>query len=100
MHLSLERVLPDGDVLALHRDLGFVALLTCNGGEAQMSAAQCFPPSEMATLLPLPVSYPAYCPNEQLFASFSGGTTEGVIEKARNQLRRLRPRGAIPYHRC
>jgi hypothetical protein len=67
LHLSLEQVLPDGVVFALHRDLGFAAILTCDGGKAQMRAAQFFPPSEMATLLPLLVSHPAYCPNEYLF---------------------------------
>jgi len=79
LHLSLEQVLPDGVVFALHRDLGFAAIMTCYGGHPQMSAAQFFPPIEMATLLPLLLSHPAYCPNEYLLASFSGGTTERAL---------------------
>ncbi len=58
-----------------------------------MKAAQSFPPSEMATLMPLLVSYPDYYPNEFLLASFSGGTTEADIEKARNRLLRAKERG-------
>jgi hypothetical protein len=93
LHLHLEQVLPDGVVLSLHLDLGFVALLTCAEQQPQMKAAQFFPPSEMATLLPLLLSYPAYCPNEYLLASFSGGTTETDIERARNRLLRAKERG-------
>jgi hypothetical protein len=93
LHLSLEQVLPDGVVFALHRDLGFAAIMTCDGGKAQMKAAQFFPPSEMATLLPLLVSHPAYCPNEYLFASFSGGTTEQDIDRARERLFRAKEQG-------
>jgi thiamine pyrophosphate-dependent acetolactate synthase large subunit-like protein len=43
LHLSLEQVLPDRVVFALHRDLGFAAIMTCDGGKAQMKAAQFFP---------------------------------------------------------
>jgi hypothetical protein len=93
IHLPLEQVLPDGLVLGLHRDLGIAVLLTCNEQNPRMRAVPFFPPSEMATLMPLLVSYPDYCPNEQLLASFSGGTTEGAIEKARIQLLRAKERG-------
>ncbi len=93
MHLSLEQVLPEGVVFTVHRDLGFAAILTYNGQSPQMRAAQFFPPTEMATLLPLLVSHPAYCPNELLLASFSGGTTETDIERARNWLLRAKARG-------
>jgi hypothetical protein len=92
LHLHLEQVLPDGVVLAMHRDLGFVAILTCAEQQPQMKAAQFFPPSEMATLFPLLVSHPAYCPNEYLLASFSGGTTEKDIERARHRLLRAKER--------
>jgi hypothetical protein len=93
LHLHLEHVLPDRDVLAIHRDRGFVAILTCSDQEPQMIAAQFFPPTEMAALMPLVVSHPAYCPNEYLLASFSGGTAEQDIEKARNRLLRAKERG-------
>jgi len=93
LHLSLEQVLPNGAVLAMHLDLGFAVLLTCNEQTPHMKAAQSFPPSEMATLMPLLVSYPDYYPNEFLLASFSGGTTEADIEKARNRLLRAKERG-------
>jgi len=87
MHLSLVQVLPDGVVFALHRALGFAAILTCDAHSPQMRAAQFFTPVEVTTLLPLLLSHPEYCPNEYLFASFSGGTTEQDIERARHQLR-------------
>ena len=93
MHLSLEQVLPEGVVFAVHRKLGFAAILTSTGQSPQMIAAQFFPPTEMATLLPLLFSHPAYCPNEYLLASFSGGTTEGDIEEARIRLLRAKERG-------
>jgi hypothetical protein len=93
LHLHLEQVLPDGVVFAVHRDLGFAAILTCAEQQPQMKAAQFFPPSEMATLLPLLLSYPAYCPNEYLLASFSGGTTETDIQRARTRLLRAKERG-------
>ena len=93
VHLSLEQVLPDGVVFAVHRELGFAAILTCDGGNANMTAAHFFPPTEMATLLPLLLPHPAYCPNEYLLASFSGGTTETDIERARNRLLKAKERG-------
>lgn len=93
IHMSLQQVLPHGVVLAMHRDLGIVVLLTCNEQNPQMSAAQFFPPAEMAMLLPLLMSYPDYCPNEHLLASFSGGRTEEDIEKARIRLLRAKERG-------
>jgi hypothetical protein len=83
IHLPLAQVLPDGVVLALHRKLGFVALLTCHEQHPQVKAAQFFPPSEMLVLLPVMLSYPHFCHYETLFAGFSGGTTEADVEKAR-----------------
>ncbi len=47
----------------------------------------------MATLMPLVLSHPNYCPNEYLLASFSGGATEWDIEQARNWLLRAKERG-------
>jgi hypothetical protein len=58
-----------------------------------MRAAQFFTPVEVTTLLPLLLSHPEYCPNEYLFASFSGGTTETDIEWARHRLLRAKERG-------
>lgn len=93
LHLHLEGILSDGVLLAIHLDLGFVALLTCDGEHPQMRAAQFFAPLEMATLVPLVVSHPDYCPNEYLLASFSGGSTETDIEQARNRLLGSKERG-------
>jgi hypothetical protein len=93
IHLSLEHILPDGVVLAIHLDLGFVALLTCDEQHPQMRAAQFFAPLEMATLVPLVLSHPDYCPNEYLLASFSGGSTEKDIERARIRLLGAKERG-------
>jgi hypothetical protein len=63
-----------------------------------MKAAQFFAPFEMATLMPLLVSHPDYCPNEYLFASFTGGTTERDIEKAREQLFDAKERGEWDFY--
>jgi len=93
LHLSLVQVLPTGDIFALHLPLGFAAILSYNGQSPQMRAAQFFSSVEMTTLLPLLVSHPDYCPNEYLLASFSGGTTEKDIEKARIRLLRAKERG-------
>lgn len=93
IHLSLAQVLPDGVVLAIHRKLGFVALLTCDEQHPQMKAAQFFPPSEMLVLLPVMLSSPHFCHYETLFASFSGGTTEAEVEQAHRLLSRAKERG-------
>jgi hypothetical protein len=93
VNLPLEQVLPEGVVFAVHRELGFVAILTYNGQSPQMTAAQFFTLVEMATLLPLLVSHPDYCPNEYLLASFLGGTTEQNIERSRNRLLSAKERG-------
>lgn len=93
IHLSLERVLPDGVVLAIHRDLGFVALLTCDEQQPQMKAAQQCSSYEMMLLVPILLSYPNFCHYEALFASFSGGTTEAEVEQARRLLWRAKERG-------
>ena len=92
-HLSLAQVLPDGVVLAIHRTLGFVALLSCDEQHPQMQAAQFFSPSEMLLLLPVMLSYPHFCHYETLFASFSGGTTEAEVEQAHRLLSRAKERG-------
>ena len=99
-HLSLAHVLPDGVVCAIDRDLGFVAILTCDEQQPQLKAAQCFPLSEMATLIPLVVSHPEYCPNEYLLASFSGSTTEKDIDQAHKRLVRAKERGGCRSHNC
>lgn len=93
MHVSLEQVLPTGEVLAVHRELGIAAILSSDGERPRMLAAQLFPPMEMAMLLPLVFSHPDYAPNELLLASFSGGTTEKDIEQARKRLLRAQERG-------
>jgi hypothetical protein len=93
VHFSLEQVLPKGEALPVHRELGLAAILTYDGERPQMIAAQFFPPMEMAMLLPLVFSHPEYTPHELLLASFSGGTTEKEIEQARNRLLRARERG-------
>ena len=92
-HLSLEHILPPGTLLAIHRPLGFAALLVCDESRPQMTGAAFFPPSEMMVLFPLLTWYPEYCPNEALVASFSGGTGERDIERARIYLLRAKERG-------
>jgi hypothetical protein len=93
LHFSLENLLPKGETLAVNRELGFASILTYDGVSPQILAEQYFTPTEMSVLLPLLSSYPDYAPNELLLASFSGGTTEAAIEKARTQLLRAKERG-------
>jgi hypothetical protein len=93
LHLHLEYVLPDGFVLAIHRDLGFVATMTCDKQQPQMKAAQQFSSYEMMLLVPILLSYPHFCHYETLFASFSGGTTEAEVEQAHRLLSRAKERG-------
>ncbi len=93
VHLSLEGLLPAGEMLAVHRGLGSASILTFNGHSPRMLAEQLFPPTEMAVLLPLVLSHPHYAPNELLLASFAGGTTEKDIETARIRLLRAKERG-------
>ena len=60
--MSLAHILSDEVVLAIHLLLGFVALLANDGQHPQMSPVQFLAPSEMATLVPLVLSHPDYCP--------------------------------------
>ncbi len=93
VHLPLENILPPGTIMAIHRELGYAALLVCDERRPQMKSAAFFPPSEMMVLFPLLAWYPEYCPNEALVASFSGGTGEPDIERARIYLLRAKERG-------
>jgi len=93
VHFSLEGLLPKGEMLAVNRELGFASILTYDGQSPRILAEQYFTPTEISMLMPLLVSYPDYCPNEQLLASFSGGTTEADIEESRKRLLRAKERG-------
>src|SRR5262249_5065848 len=93
VHVSLEGLLPTGEMLAVNRELGVASILTYDGHSPQIRAEQSFPPMEMAMLLPLVLSYPEYAPNELLLASFLGGTTEKDIEQARHRLLRAKESG-------
>jgi hypothetical protein len=74
-------------------DLDLIVLLTCHEQSPQLVSAQQFTATEMMVLLPVLFSHPDFCHYETLFASFSGGTTEADIEKARIRLLRAKERG-------
>jgi len=93
VHFSLEGLLPKGEMLAVNRELGVASILTYDGQNPQIRAEQYFSPTEMSMLLPLLSSYPEYCPNELLLASFSGRITEEEVHLARQRLLRARERG-------
>ena len=93
VHLPLENILPAGTILALHRELGYAAVLVCDELRPQMTAAAFFPPTEMMVLVPLLHWHPEYCPNEALVASFAGGMAERDVERARIYLLRAKERG-------
>ena len=93
VHLPLKNILPPRTILALHRDLGYAAVLVCDESHPQMKAAAFFPPTEMMVLVPLLSWHPDYCPNEALLASFAGGVSERDVERARMRLLRAKERG-------
>lgn len=93
VHFSLEGLLPTGEMLAVNRELGVASILMYDGHSPQILAEQDFAANEMRMLLPLVSSYPEYCPNELLLASFSGGTTEEEVNVAHQRLLRARERG-------
>ena len=93
VHFSLEGLLPTGEVLAVNRQLGFASILKNIGESPQILAEQDFAANEMRILLPLVSSYPDYCPNELLLASFTGTTTKEDVDLARQRLLRAREQG-------
>ena len=90
-HFTLEGILPQGHLLALHRPLGILVDLSRSGEEPRMSASQQFTFSELCVLLPLLEAYPHYCPYEVLLAYFTSAS-ESVdrerVEQCRLHLHR------------
>ena len=86
LHVTLAHILSDEVVLAIHLPLGFVALLASDRQHLQMSAAQFFAPSEMATLMPSVLSHPDYCSTDHLHLSawFSPVSSYSTLQAGRD----------------
>lgn len=86
-YFLLDGALPEGQILALNRQLGTLSLLSIVGNRPCLLAEQQFTNSELSLLLPLLELFPHYCPYEVMFASFYNGVvTEAVVERCRDQL--------------
>jgi hypothetical protein len=86
-YFLLDGALPEGQILALNRELGTLSLLSSNANRPCLLAQQQFTTSELSLLLPLLELFPHYCPYELMFASFYNGiVTEAAVERCREQL--------------
>lgn len=86
-YFLLDGALPEGQILALNRQLGTLSLLSNGDHRPCLLAQQQFTNSELSLLLPLLELFPHYCPYEVMFASFYNGVvTEAAVERCREQL--------------
>ena len=86
-YFPLHDMIPAGQILVLHTELGTLSLLKHDVKGSEMVEQQQFTGSELSLLLPLLELYPHYCPYEVMFASFyNGNTSEETVERCREQL--------------
>lgn len=75
-HFSLQGVLPEGHTLAIDTNNLVAAIMIVEHGKPRMHKLASFTDMEMLVFLPLISSHPYYAPYEDLYASYTWGTTE------------------------
>lgn len=93
LHFELAKLLPAGQILALHTKLNTLTLLALqpDASHPLVLGEQQFSVNEMRVLLPLLQLYPRYCPYEVMLASFNcGNTSEEMVERFRVRLEEAR----------
>ena len=92
LHLSLQGLLPEDQLLALNLQTHTLSLLSA-GPEIIME--QLLSENEMRMIVPILESYPHYCPYEILLAYISSNiVTQATIEHCRLRLQEAQGRGA------
>jgi hypothetical protein len=87
LHMTLEGLIPDNQLLVLNLTLRTATLLlNAPEGNQTMLEQQHFSPNGMLVLVPLLKAYPKYCLHEVLFASL----VSLPIEEAYQQMREMR----------
>jgi hypothetical protein len=101
VYYDLVDLLSPNHIMALHKDLGTLSLLTVDAEQPvwpRLLAQEQFTISEMNILRPLLDAYPNYCPHEVIWASFNTGqTTNEVVERARIRLHEAQFAGVWDY---
>lgn len=86
-HSSLDGDLPEGQILALHRSTGILALLSCDQGQPILQKAEHFTPDGIAMLRQMIETYPYCCPYEVLLTCYlCGVVTEKHLKRIQKRL--------------
>jgi len=90
-HFSLQGLLPEGQILALHSEVRTLSLL---GQGPELLRQQQFSDSELRVLKAILEVFPFYCPYEVLLASVTTHTINtSNIDQSRQKLQLARDRG-------
>jgi len=91
LHLSLQGLLPEGQMLALNLQVRTLSLLS---NSPQIIREQRFSENEMRLIVPILELYPHYCPYEMLLAYLSSkAVTQATVERCLQRLQEARARG-------
>ena len=92
MHLPLQGLLPEGQMLALNPQTRTLSLLSA---DPLLLEGQQFSENEMRMIMAILESYPHYCPYEVLLAYLSSNVvTPATIERCRQRLQEAQRLGA------
>lgn len=92
LHLSLQGLLPEGQLLVVNQQTRTLSLLSAG---PQIIMEQLLSENEMRMIMPILESYPHYCPYEVLLAHISSNfVTQATIERCRLRLQEAQRRGA------
>ncbi len=94
LHLSLQGLLPEDQLLVVNQQTRTLSLLSA---APQIIMEQLLSENEMRMIVPILESYPHYCLYEVLLAHISSNiVTQATIERCRLRLQEAQRRGAWP----
>jgi len=94
LHLSLQGLFPEGQLLVVNQQTRTLSLLST---APQIIMEQLLSENEMRMIVPILESYPHYCLYEVLLAHISSNVvTQATIERCRLRLQEAQRRGAWP----
>src|SRR5437660_7303853 len=92
LHLALQSLLPEGQLLVVNQQTRTLSLLSA---APQIIMEQLLSENEMRMIVPILESYPHYCPYEILLAHISSNLlTQATIDLCRLRLQEPQRRGA------
>lgn len=93
-HFTFPDVLPDGCVVAVHLERGTVNTMIVEDGHPRIIGEVGLTGSELTSIIPIFESFPHYCPNEALYATYyHRQVTEENIAASRKYLQEARENG-------